>query len=363
MSVDWYFATLLLVFFASCFWSIDSVYSFQRASSVALLYASSFWTFWYYADRHGEAALIRLLLTTISLLLLANLSISWFIADPFIAGRFRGFFENPNNIGIIASIAGPLALIQWLNSRRFIDAAFGCFIAANLALSGNRSAALAILIVISLISIRYFLKTPSRGFFAVAGLALAVSLFAQTSFFEETILREATLDSASDRSEFWALAQLYTERRPELGHGFGTDIIIHDYYGISLTDRGLRGAGVMSSYYGLAVQIGKPITILFLASVIYFVASNLVFKIRFFNIYALSSIILGGLIVAIFEPVLFSAGNAFLYLYMIVFMLTARRLHYGKIGIRSVHTSKAARMREPTDPRPLCRLPLSEASS
>lgn len=323
----------LFVFAASSVWSIDSFYTIQKAVSAALLLFSSFWTFWLYADRYSEVKLLRTLMFPIVLLLAANLSLSWFIAEPYFAGRFQGFFLNPNNIGVLSVVSAGIAYTLWLRQRRIADLVALVIILVNLVLASSRSGLIVLVLIIGLSALRGLARRPIHGLLGLVVIFGSVYVFSQTSFFQERILREDTLIDASNRVYFWALAKDYIANRPFLGHGFGADIIIHEHYGIVLRDIGLRGAGVMSSYYGLAVQLGVPFTLLFFVLIWGYTLNTLVRRMRDYWIFHYGAIIAAGLFLGISEPLLFSAGNIFSFFYWIVFMLMYRRLTYLRRGI------------------------------
>lgn len=324
----------LAVFAVSSLWSIDGFYTFQKVVSAALLLISSFWTFWLYADRFSEEKLLRTLLFPIVLVLTANLSVSWFIADPFFAGRFRGFFVNPNNIGILSIVSAGITLVLWLRQRRAVDLFALSIILANLMMASSRSGLLVFALIVLLSLLRTFAKTPIHGMVGLAVVFGSGYAFAQTSFFENQILRIDTLWDASNRIYFWALAKEYIASRPVFGHGFGTDITVHDHYDVVLGDIGLRGSGVMSSYYGLAIQMGIPFALFFFAVFWIYVLAVMARRMSDFWIFHYAAIIAAGLVQGVTEPILFSAGNIFSFFYWIVFMLMYRRLTYQRRGIR-----------------------------
>ena len=81
------------------------------------------------------------------------------------------------------------------------------------------------------------------------------------------ILLEALGDkSVSDSIRLVQIEQVIERINPLsffVGHGFGVDGRIWEFYGIDQRSLQLRGYGVMSSYYGMAVNLGKPITYMF----------------------------------------------------------------------------------------------------
>lgn len=316
----------LLIFFISSSWSIESAYSFQKAVSMTLLFLAIFWALWQFADRYSEDSLLNGFMFSIGTVFAANLTLGWLAPRPMIAGRFNGFFENPNNIGIVAVLAGSIALVRWLNGRKKVDFIIMIIIFANLALAGTRSAILGICLVLVLHISRTLISKPLKAFLLIFGITALVFYFTQTAFFYDRIVREDSLSTGSQRILFWELAQGYISNRPIFGHGFGTDIIIHDHYGINLRDEALRGAGVMSSYYGAAIQIGIPLAIILFGLFGIFLLKSLFLRAGDFWVFHYAAILAAGLILAVFEPVLFSAGNAFSFLFYTILMLLARRL-------------------------------------
>lgn len=333
LRADFFLAALLAIFLLSAIWSIAPAYTLQKTVSMGLLISTSFWAFWRYADQYSGKRLLDSLLSMVIVVLTANVTIGWFVGDPMLNGRFRGFFINPNNIGILASLVGGLVLVRWIRRmtwRNFFDLAI---VMTNLILAGSRAALLGVALVLVLSLGRTLLAKPLQGVVFIAALVAGGVWFTQADFFTERILREDTLADASNRVYFWALAKDYIANRWLLGHGFGTDIIIHDHYGVVLRDQGLRGAGVMSSYYGLAIQLGVPLTVFFFGAVWGYILFVIFAKVQDFWRFSYAAVLAGGLIIAIFEPVLFSAGNAFSFLFTVVFMLLVRREAYRRRGV------------------------------
>lgn len=333
LRTDLFLVATLTVFLVSSFWSFAPGYTFQKTVSVFLLIATSFWAFWRYADRYSDKKLLDGILSMVIVVLAANVTIGWFLGDPMLNGRFRGFFINPNNIGILVSIAGGVVLVRWIRHMNWANSIALAIVATNLILAGSRTALLALALVLVLSLARTLLAKPLHGVLFITALIVGGLWFSQTEFFVQRILREDTLTDASNRVFFWALAKDYIANHWMLGHGFGTDIIIHDHYGVVLRDQGLRGAGVMSSYYGLAIQIGVPMAVLFFTVVWGYILFVIFTRVQDFWRFSYAAILAGGMIVAVFEPVLFSAGNAFSFVFLVVFMLLVRRETYRRRGV------------------------------
>jgi hypothetical protein len=320
---------LFLMFcMASGFWSFDPNYSFLRAFSLVLLFVCSFQAFWMWVDEYGEDALLGMILWTLASLLAANLVISGTLAfEEIIQARFQGLFDNPNNIGLIVALAIPLSFARALWKRRKIDWLLWAVFLGNGVACGSRTALLssgvAMLLILGLRSIHRV------GLAAALGVALLVGgwSLSKTEFFQEKILRVDTMETMSNRTLFWDLAKdRYIPERPNLGYGFGTDGLIHDYYGIDLTDLKLRGYGVMSSYYGLAVQLGVPATIIAFTLLWSLPIAGLIRHHLDAKMVAYSAVMISGLLVCINESALYSAGNCFAWFFWIVVMLLMHRM-------------------------------------
>ncbi len=325
--VDGIIFLFLSIFLYSASWSISPTYTYSRVISLFLLYTCSFWLLWRYAEQFTSEILIKYLLYTITGVLALNLIYgSIFQTHEFLSSRFQGFFVNPNNIGIITCLALPLAFGKYLLTRQRIDALVVLIISLNLIAAGSRSAMLGVMFAIIAIIISFIVIRPSRAIlFAVMGV-IVILLFTRTAYFEDQILREQTLENASNRTLFWDIAKIHIQKRPYLGHGFGSDAVFHAYYGIDLKKLGLRGYGAMSSYYGLAVAMGWPVTILFYFLLVSFIIGSMVIYWKDYYLMTLLGVLASGVIVSIFESVIYSAGNAFSFLFWVCLMLSVRHL-------------------------------------
>ncbi len=332
---DWMMGAFLIFFLASYSWSIDPTYTLLRSFSLVLLYGCSMWTLWSYADEFSEERLLDLFIWTIGAAMTINLVVgAILIPEELLAGRFQGLLYNPNNVGLVTGITIPLAVGRWIQTQRMVEVGVVVALAANLAVCGTRSAILGAGIGCLLLLVSLFRNRPTLAISLVLVLGFGGYAFTQTAFFEDRILREETLDTGSNRTEFWELGVDYTDRQPDWGHGFGTDALIHEFYGVTLSDLKLRGYGVMSSYHGLAVQIGRPMTYLFFGSLWAFVVWCIVIPRGYFSAVAPAAVIASGLIICVFESAIYSAGNCFAFIFWFAFMLAVRRVHYYQRGVR-----------------------------
>lgn len=345
---DLFFLVFLGFFLLSSLWSITPSTTLQRSIAVALLYLASFWYFWAWADRHSDGRLLDLLLRTLAVVLGLNLLLGGvFAPSTLISGRFQGLFTNPNNIGLIVSLAIPLSFGRAIASRRRNDwLLWGLFVFNDLA-CGSRGALFGSLVGMALILSVSATRRPLLVLGIAGAFALGFGMLWRTNLFQEKVVRADTFETMSNRTQFWELAkQIYIPARPGLGHGFGSDELIHAYYGVSIFDLKLRGYGVMSSYYGLAVAVGVPATVL--CFVLLWLGTLFpVFRYRMdARLVACGGAVVSGLLVSIVEPALYSAGNCFAFFFWITLMLVLRRACYRRAGVRLGAAGELVRARK-----------------
>jgi hypothetical protein len=344
----------LLVCLASYAWSINPGYTLMRAASMALLFGCSFSVFWRWADEFGEKKLVTQIVDLLGVLFFLNLVFATGLGeDAQIAGRFRGLFENPNNIGLIVSLSLPLSMGRAFGDKRWLSWTLFLGFLVSALMCGSRTAVaaagLSCAILLSLQAMRRGGNTLVVG--AVASLVFAFGT--QTEFFQERILRSETLDTLSNRSMFWDLAkETYIPESPYYGFGFGTDGDIAEHFGINLSDLYLRGYGVMSSYYGLAVQLGVPAAIFFFTLLGWLPVAGLIKRWRDLRLGTYCAAVIAGMMVCVTESAIYSAGNCFAWLLWIVVMLLMRRI----LKINRVLERKARRVISKIRQRPVRRL-------
>ena len=263
------------------------------------------------------------------MILILNLAIGGLVSsEGLFAGRFAGIFENPNNIGLIVCLAIPLALSRWIHTRKRLGMIVTGVFVVSLMVAGTRSAILGVSIAFIVIVVSSQINSPHRAILIGVFVIAVGGYFTQTAFFEEYVLRETSLRTGSNRLMIWDIANVYIDNKPVLGHGFGTDALIHDYYRFHLQRYGLRGYGAASSYYGLAIQIGWPFTFVIFGLLFGFIIVCIVRYWRDHTIVMLGATLLSGIIVSFFESTFYSAGNAFSFLFWICVMLALRRIKY-----------------------------------
>jgi hypothetical protein len=317
----------LAFFLLSSRWSIEPLYTLQRTISVVLLCLTCFWVLWRWVNQFSTDLLIAEMLYTLGTCLLVNLGLGLvFARDQLLSARFQGAFENPNNIGLITALCVPLALGRALLKRRIVDWSVLAVFLANMVLCGSRTAMVSAFMAAALMILAWMIRRAKLALTLTGLLAGGMLALSQTAYFKENVLREKSLESMSNRSLFWELATTeYIPHRPRLGHGFGSDRFIHDHYGTVLSDLQLRGYGVMSSYYGLAVQVGIPATVLFFGLLWGGSIRALLRFRRDWQSVMFAATVVSGLLACVAESAIYSAGNCFAFLFWAVVMLMIRR--------------------------------------
>ena len=324
------FIVYLLFFLASTFWSINPAYTFGRAVSVVLLYLTSFWTLRRWAIQFSEDLLVEKMVYTLATCLAINLVFGLLFArNELFGARFQGAFTNPNNIADISGLCAPLAFGWLVIRRRVRDWIVLGIIGASLTVCGNRTALIAVLMAGALMISFGVIRKQWIALLIGGVMVVFLAFFSQTDYFKENILRAGTLDTMSNRTQFWDLArQQYIPQRPKLGHGFGTDALINEYYGNNLPDLKLRGYGLSSSYYGMAVQVGIPATVIFFGLLWGLTGLGLARFPNDWRVVVYGATVVAGLVVSITESVIYSAGNCFSFLFWTVVMLMLKRMRH-----------------------------------
>lgn len=329
------FILFLLFFLASTIWSIAPLYTFERAVSVVLLYLTSFWTLRIWANHFSDDLLVEKILHTLAVCLAINLGLGLvFDRAGLVTARFQGVFTNPNNIGDITAICAPLAFGKLVVQRRWRDWAVLAIIGASMTACGNRTALLTTLLAGALMITFGVIRRRQIAIIMSGAMVVFLAVFSQTTYFKENVLRADTLENMSSRTRFWDLAkEQYIPQHPGLGHGFGTDALINKYYGNDLEELQLRGYGVSSSYYGLAVQVGIPATVIFFGLLWGVAGLGLARFPNDWRVVMYGATVVAGLMVSITESIIYSAGNSAAFLFWAVVMLFLRRTRNNRLAL------------------------------
>lgn len=209
--------------------------SLYRSISLWFMYFAVFVSLWRYLDsREKVETFIRIFVYVCAGMVFAGHAAKIFIGpEGFeILGRFKGYYLNPNTLGLVMTLQIPFSF--WLaNSKKYAQGffrqlhwiIFGISL-YSLILSGSRAAIAGVVIgILVYLSLRY----RSRMFIIAAIFATfmgaSYSVFKdviESKFFQEVIYRKETLPEGSGRLEIWKEAIKLSRKRPILGWGFGT---------------------------------------------------------------------------------------------------------------------------------------------
>ena len=173
-------------------------------------------------ERTAQAAV------TLLLLVILVGFVPWLRADTWtLSGRLRGFFNNPNGLGITCALAAPWIVLRALERPGPRQVAWGAVVGALgllALLSGSRTGLGGLVVGVAT---TLFLRSPSRSLAAGALLGVAISLasLAGTEVdLEEgavgTLARTQTLSRLSGRLERWEHGLERWRQAPVLGAGF-----------------------------------------------------------------------------------------------------------------------------------------------
>ncbi len=305
--------------FYSQVYSIDPELTFQRSISILLFYFSIFIAVWQYMDSTDK---IKLILSDILKIVFVVFVIGFFFVG---GGRFLGIFTNPNSVALLSAVLSPVALYFYLTTRKKWALIFLGVLLLSLVLSQSRSGFLSAAIGLGFFLWHYFENKKHvvlTIIFFVAGLfMLYLELFGASLIAQ--IVRMDTLSSGSGRLEAWDEILRLIAYRPWLGYGFGTEDQIFFKFDIIFEEH--SGAYAHNSYLGLVSQLGLLGALLFFFPIFLFVVKSAFSLYRFrrhsdFLLFlSLLSSVIVGLCLAFFESWIYSIGNAFCFVYWILF--------------------------------------------
>ena len=167
--------------------------------------------------------------------------------------------------------------------------------------------------------------------------AVGLGLYGLRGAIESVIVRPEKLQTASGRFLIWELFTDYIQNRPLLGHGWGTEDLLHGYYGTNLERLRIRGIYAGSSYVGFVAQMGVLGAAAFFLP-LFWVAGRaaLVPRGRSLQFHALNAVLLVGLMTAAVESWMSSLGNAQSLLFWIPVMLLIR----SRVLARRAHANR-----------------------
>ena len=329
--VDYWLLTWLAVIAVSATYSIKPSATVQTAITFIAMYVAVFWAAWNYVDRFGEARLISLLIVAV----LPIYVVSWATVlgggsggvGGYVNGRFMGVLENPNSLGLLTALVMPLFIGRALNRSGISDYSLAVAIVGTLIITGSRGS-----IVAAAVGSFYLVwKLKNIGklqSLLLIAVGVAVAVYFLQGAFEALVIRPEQLQTGSGRLTIWEHYTQYISNRPILGHGWGTEDLLHRYYGTDLNAVGVRGQYAASSYIGIASQIGV------IPSIVFFVPFTLmVFRAcrvppgTHLGLHVSTAVIIVGLITGLVESWMSSVGNAQALIFWLAVMLVARYLY------------------------------------
>ena len=239
--------------------------------------------------------------------------------------RFRGFFENPNTLGMFCFVALPFLLYKYkiTNSRlhKFLNFLFIIIAVILPMIAASRASLLGIAIVLAV----YFYYYYRRLFYIGTILSLATIFFVLISPVLLELMRLAE-DPLSFRDKIWGLGLAAWKKHFFFGAGYGTTVDFTNNKYLFLT-KGLPefvlGKRLNNIYIEILYETGVIGLILFLTSMFFLIKETLqAVKNSIGNDKTLSICYFGLLIAVVFqgffESFLLSAGNCSSLLFWIL---------------------------------------------
>ena len=310
---------------ASTAWSISTTTTIARTLSIVLFYLTIYFAIWQRISQWRLNKLYDLLLVPAIGLFAISVTAGFLLPESTIeAGRLKGIFSNANTLGLFASFCFPIAIRRCI--VRPSNYSYGSAILSLLAvfMSGCRTALLNIALTFIVVVLRLKFRQKWAAI-TILGAISAVYIGVMYQEFMDSAVRLETLRTGSNRTIFWNNFVDFIAERPLLGHGFGTEDRVNEFYGVDWRlDFNIRGDRALNSYLGITSETGLIGLAIFMLPLLLLAWKSLWVKQSKDIIFSSASII-AGLITAIFESYLFSAGNAFCYVFWIHVMLV---VHY-----------------------------------
>jgi exopolysaccharide production protein ExoQ len=332
---DFYIIFWISLAFLSASYSIDSDLTIYRSITLLIMYLAIFRVIWAITDLAGEERIISIIVfSAIIIYLLGFASLVVIPGHAFMQGRYNGILENPNAVGGLTAIVFPLLFGRLILYRKRLYYAMVGLALVSLLLCGQRSG------IGVTVATTFYVIWRSRakgrlyvGFFVILIVSLVLYKMGTQSI-SETIVRPETLETGAGRDIIWKLMQGYIEKRPYLGHGFGTEDLLHGIYGVLPKAYGFRGEYASNAYIGLTAQLG------YFGSILFFVPLIILFLKNFFSRYGsdlttvtLNAVLLAGLMLCLTESWIYSMGNILALPFWTSVMLLIRRSYIRRLDI------------------------------
>lgn len=260
--IDRLFISFIILCFISVRYSINSRMTFLRSLLLLFMYWVVFREMFRFLSQKGGIATFRTMVAWYVKLVFLVTSLLFLSRHPgcYLYSRFRGFFENPNTLGLFGTIGLPVLFASFVEGRdktvkkRINDGLFLVMGLACVLLSGSRTglaSALCGMLIYLLISPgrkkKYvFLTISVSVFIYIAGIKILPLL--------EPVMRTDSLSNLSGRTEAWEAAFDFINKRPFLGYGYGTEGMVFSFHGIKFLHH--HGGYVHNSFIGIALMTG-----------------------------------------------------------------------------------------------------------
>lgn len=256
---------LLVVLASSSSWSPEPEYSIARAGSVGLVLFTAFVGLWSHArsvERVRSIADVHLDMLWIVFPLGV---LVWLVSLPgsMAGGRLQSIFENPNTLGMWASVGLPLAFGMALTHpvRRRRQAAWLMLATGGLCvlLSGSRGGVLGAALGIGIYAgLRFSRLVIAWTALAATGLSFLLLYGVEIVGRSETLMtlvRPESLADMSSRKVWWSLGSIIAQQKPYFGHGFGMGESLFAVYGVDMAYGGFDST-VHNTYLAAWMEVG-----------------------------------------------------------------------------------------------------------
>jgi len=319
------FVALLLFFiyiFITSLYSEDIVVSFFKSGTFFLLIFSTLILIPVLTERFSNRDNIIkyiyiFLIFTLIMNVLAFKIYPIIPSSPYMQIRFRGFYDNPNTLGMICFVAMPILLYKYkTTNKRWLKLFNLIFIITAIVLptiAASRASLLGIAIVLAV----YFYFYYRRLFYIGTVLTLVSVFFVLVSPILLELMRLAE-DPFSQRDKVWELGLAAWKENILFGAGYGTtEIFTNNIY--LFMNKGLTefviGKRFNNIYIELLYETGIVGLLLFLTSIWFLLKETYQIVKKTIDAKKVLSVCYFGLLIAVvfqglFESFLLSAGNA-----------------------------------------------------
>jgi len=356
--IDRLFIAFIMLCFFSATYSINRTLTLLRSLLLLFMYVVVFREmFRFLSQKDGIAAFRNIVTWYVRIVFLVN-SLLFVSGNAFCytLGRFRGFFENPNTLGLFGCIGLPIMFAAFAEGKdkpvikRMFDGIFLVMAIGCMLLSSSRTGLIAALcgtFVYLMISVglkkKYVILAAVAAIFVYAANIKILPML-------EPLMRIDSISDLSGRTLAWQLAFDLIRERPFLGYGYGTEELVFLFSGADLTY--VPGRAVHNSFIGIALMTGYLGFVIFAAllGMVGFYCSRLSSvsaKLGDFRpIAALSiGVVVAGLIAALAESWIVAIGGvASMLFWLFVVMVFLLDYHFvrGRAVIEDADSAAAA---------------------